>query len=369
MTDETALKQELKVFLEKFEPFLRQQLDILKTESESFNFEYQFCYSEIDRVASISGAKRIRPFLVYMGYKLGKNNIDQYLSTQEWDDILNVGLGLELFHTSALIFDDIIDEAETRRGENTIQVAYTKYFEKKLPQERSGRHQHHSLSGTLLAGMLAQSIGDRYVCQIDNLEIRNHFFTMQRELIAGQIDDCFGIGMSDFVDLEREKILTMMKTKSGNYSVQKPLQIGMLLAGVENNSFNFNEVSIVGEQLGIVFQLIDDILGIFGDEEITGKSASGDILEGKRTLLIENLYRVSNFADKNRVINIVGNPYATDQDISWIKNKLKQIGIYDYHIDWAKKLTDDSVNRLNKINLDGAAILVEFADYLLTRQK
>lgn len=334
---------------------------------------------------ALASAKRVRPALVYFGYLA--------CGGKDPESTFDLGISLELLHTFALIHDDIMDEAETRRGQPTVEVAYVDFYtsNKKrigvkhptLPWRRVAARSDdggclgnkdklrlHSLTGAILAGdyayMLCQEIlgSSSYTKPIKEL-----FYEMQFELIAGQLDDCLGVGQADWGSLGEDRILRMLKTKSGNYTIQKPLLLGALLA--QANQRQVEVLTEIGESLGLVFQIVDDILGIFGEEEETGKSVSGDILEGKRTLLMARTFARCDDLEKEQFKQIVGNSQSTAGEIAWIKELIEQKGVLVELQKYCEGLVADFQKQISE-NFDekseGVSFLKDFADYLLHRK-
>jgi geranylgeranyl pyrophosphate synthase len=349
-------------FKEVFEPYFLSELKKYQEEAKKFVPEYQYNLSEVIRISTLKGGKRIRPFLVYLGFCLG-NGVNILDNTQLFD----LACGLETFHSCALIFDDIIDKATARRGECTIETRYLKDV-----YQNSSDPKHQALSATLLAGMLSQSLADNFIDKQENKLIRSFYHDMQRELIAGQIDDTFGVGLRDFDELKCEEILNMMITKSGNYSIQKPLQLGLMLAGVETSKADFITLSSLAEKIGIIFQLKDDLLGIFGEEKTIGKSNISDITEGKKTLIVQKLYERSSVKERLEIRKIVGNAIPTERQIAWLKSEIEIKGVKDELDTYAKKLSGDiekEVQNLETLNQNYIPYILELTDYVLNRVK
>lgn len=365
----TLIHEELTKFKAIFEPYLQSRLSEFQNEAKTYNPEFRYCLDEIVRLTMLPGAKRVRPFLVKIGHELFDGlECDEHCQ----NEILTVGCALELFHTFALIHDDIIDEAELRRGEPTIETGYKKYFAKN-PTLNLQTIDHYARSGAILAGDLALSLADRLINEIRSQDLRKFYYQMQFELIAGQIDDCFGVGLSDLDGLESDKIYTMIAQKSGNYSIQKPLLMGALLADLATNSEYYQKMEKIGYDIGLVFQLTDDMLGLFGEQAETGKSTSSDIIEGKRTLLIHETYHSLDQDDKSTLKSILGNHNSTSQDMEWVKEKVRQTGA----LESIQKNCQNRVGAVQEIlrqyngttNPHSRAVISSMCEYLLNRRK
>ncbi len=359
----SLLKSELANFQTKFEPNLSEFLDKQLVVFKSFNLESAYALNEVKSLA-LSGGKRLRPALVYFSYQtFAPDNSLENEATQ-------VGLALELFHTFALIHDDIIDQAKTRRSVSTLEVKYTERFQS--DDLSSSQSLHVGQSGAILGGDLAYMLAEFafHEVRVDPkimLPIQSLYYQMQKELIAGQIDDCFGVGLADLKNLDSLAIKQMIKLKSGNYSIQKPLLMGAILGAA--SAAQLQSLTLAGELLGEVFQIQDDILGLFGQEDKMGKSNTSDILEGKRTLLILETFQAVNQTKQDRIQRILGNKLATETDIIWLKNLVQETGVLhkleqecQKNIDLAKAIFTENLNAPKNLDL-----WLEFCDYLFNR--
>jgi geranylgeranyl diphosphate synthase, type I len=362
----TDISEYKNIFNHALEEFFNKQID----KSKSYNLAFQKSLQEIKRVTCLSQSKRIRPYLVYLGYKLCNNTKEQDI-TKNLDIIIQLGIALEIFHSFALIHDDIIDKADTRRGEPTIETQYLNNVFHNHSDKK-----HLATSATILAGDLAISIADSQINSLRIAKIADQYYQMQFELIAGQIDDCFGVGMSSLETLQEKDIITMIKQKSGNYSIQIPLLFGVLLHSHFNNIDNKSSLSLlsqVGEKIGVIFQLTDDILGLFGNESKMGKSNISDIVEGKNTLLILKTYnKLLQVEDKKKFSSILGNKKANIDDINWIKAKVTDTGILEEIKRYIQSLhleINSDLDSSRDLDVDTANILKELCHYLIEREK
>lgn len=310
----------------------------------------------------LGGGKRLRPFLAYLGYYLAKGEFEDKIDSE----VLQLGIALELFQTMALVHDDIIDEATHRRGLPTIQTVY----ETRLATLFQN-YKHLSLSSAILAGDVAYSLSNKAFSRVkmaDKTLLEEYFWRMEAEVCFGQIDDTLGVGLAELSNLKREQVLNMLDYKSGRYSIEKPLLLGAILAG--KTSQDLEILSHAGIQLGIAFQLADDILGIFGDEKVTGKSSGGDLVEGKRTLLLLQTYQAISIDDKETLNKILVSDKINGLEIAWFREKCKESGVYDNIKNYAKELVDNSKTILNQSHTQSNQpfeTLLSLADFLISR--
>jgi geranylgeranyl diphosphate synthase, type I len=230
--------------------------------------------------AAAATGKRIRPALVAWSHEAFGGRAD---------DVTGAGVALELVHTSALVHDDVIDRADTRRGLPSVHAA----FAARHADGWSGSAEDYGRSVAILLGdvLLAAAGAELLTCAVPATALgRAHaaFTRLCVEVMAGQFLDADAAARRD-ADLARA--LRIATLKSGRYSVARPLELGAVLAGVDDAVAA--GLVAVGDPLGVAFQLGDDLLGVFGDPAATGKPAGADLIEGKRTVLVaETLARL-----------------------------------------------------------------------------
>jgi geranylgeranyl diphosphate synthase, type I len=225
--------------------------------------------------AFVAGGKRVRPALLLLGYEAAGGT--------DRTDVLGPALSLELLHTCALVHDDVIDRAPTRRGRPSVHHAF------------ADRHRAARWAGDpdRYGEAVAILLGDLAFVQADELFLGaavppdallaglRRFTVLREEVMAGQYLD---LHAATSRTTARELALTVATLKSGRYSVARPLEIGAVLAGAPDALVE--GLGRFGDPLGRAFQVRDDLLGVFGEEAATGKSAASDLAEGKRTLLV-----------------------------------------------------------------------------------
>lgn len=247
-----------------------------------------------------AGGKRIRPLLCVVGWHAAGGCGDRAV-------IVRVAAALELFVAFALIHDDIMDDSATRRGRPTVQRAYT------------ARWNHRPDAG-LLGTSTALLIGDFALIWCGELmhtaglpEPRQRAVhalcdAMLEEVMFGQFRDLLG-GTSLSDDVEAAVQIARYKTATGTFV--RPLQIGGAVAGTDTRLLDW--FADVGMPLGEAFQLRDDLLGVFGAPEATGKPNLDDLREGKHTALLALALREATDSQRRDLSCLVGQP-DLDQD-------------------------------------------------------
>ena len=225
----------------------------------------------VDELASAvcAGGKRLRPELVAWGYRAGGRDLD--------DAVVRAAAALELLHTFALIQDDVMDDSPTRRGRPASHVNLA--AEAQVAPERFGA------SAAILLGDLSliwadQLLGESGVPPERLARGVAVYNEMRTEVTLGQYLDVLA---AHSLRVTEEQALTVNHYKTASYTVQRPIQLGLALAGATDELVR--SVSGYAIPAGIAFQLRDDVLGAFGDPEITGKPSGEDLRERKPTWL------------------------------------------------------------------------------------
>ncbi|HET8561024.1 MAG TPA: polyprenyl synthetase family protein [Marmoricola sp.] len=225
---------------------------------------------------SVSGGKRFRAAFCWWGHLAVAPTTDETA-------LLKACASLELLHASALVHDDLIDASDTRRGHPATHRAFEALHRS---QGWPGEPVQYGASAAILLGDLLLSWSDEMLrtCGLPAervLDALGYFDLTRSEVVTGQFLDVSAQarGASDV-----DGAMTVVRYKSAKYSIERPLHIGAALAGAPGPVMG--QLSRFGLPLGEAFQLRDDLLGVFGDPEVTGKPAGDDLSEGKRTVLV-----------------------------------------------------------------------------------
>lgn len=355
----------------------QQTLDIFKTELQAklkvyFQNELQnsfqansHSYELLQAVEKMTlhNGKRLRAFLAFLAYNLYADK-----DPEKFEEIFTLGCSLEIFQTFCLIHDDIMDEATTRRGLPTIESLYLQ----NLPQGL-GSEKRISLarSTAILGGDMAFALSNSVFNQISKKyreKISPYFWQMQLEVCYGQVDDTLGLGVADINEITSESILNTLDYKSGRYSVEKPLLLGASLAGAKKSELK--KLSVAGKKLGIAFQLADDLLGVFGDESVTGKSVLADLKEGKKTLLFVETYQKLTNSEKLELDQKIEAKEINFADLEWFKEKIIENKLDQKLQQMVAKLKSEAKTALSSLKVNSPETLktlLELADFLITR--
>ncbi len=222
------------------------------------------------------GGKRFRASFCYWGYRAVREPADEAA-------LVRAAAALELLHASALVHDDLMDASDTRRGRPATHKAFEAEH---VAAGWSGRPEQYGAAAAILLGDLLLSWADQLLrtCGLPHGLVRDAltwFDTTRTEVIAGQFLD---VSVQARASCDVDTAMLVLRYKSAKYSVERPLHVGAALAGAEPELLA--ALSDVGLPLGEAFQLRDDLLGVYGDPEVTGKPAGDDLSEGKRTVLV-----------------------------------------------------------------------------------
>jgi isopentenyl-diphosphate delta-isomerase type 1 len=223
-----------------------------------------------------AGGKRLRPAFVYWGHRA--------TGAEHEPGIYDVAAAMEMVHTFALLHDDVMDRASTRRGRPTAQHAFAAAHRH---DRLAGDPAWFGLSAAILAGDLAFVWADDLLDQAPlppeaMVRVRRVFTHLRMEVMAGQYLDLRLDGLAT-ADVPAARQVALLK--SGRYTVTRPLELGRAVAS-DCDAQTAQALSVYGDALGLAFQMRDDVLGLFGDPAVTGKSATSDLREGKRTMLM-----------------------------------------------------------------------------------
>lgn len=270
--------------------------------------------------------KRIRAALCVWGYELARAAAGFDLESTVPADLVRAATSLELLHVSALIHDDMMDRSDTRRGQPTVHRRFQSLH---TDESFAGDGEMFGAAGALIAGdlCLGWSMSMFAMCGMQRAaspEVLAVVDRMRTDVMIGQYLDILG----EARPLPDEKAIgaarTVVKYKSAKYSVEHPLLLGAALAGADESVMR--TLSAFGLPLGEAFQLRDDVLGVFGDPQQTGKPAGDDLREGKRTVLIAYTHAGASPAERTNIDAMLGDPGLSDDDINYLRQLIQRSG-------------------------------------------
>lgn len=251
----------------------------------------------------LRGGKRLRPGLVLAGFRAASASGDT-------SQALEVGVALELVQAYFLIHDDWMDRDPVRRGGPSVHAQLGRRF----------RSEHLGAASAILAGDFAVALAQRLVAGLKvppraQAEFLATFANMQVDAILGQQLDLLSRGTDPEVTYS---------LKTASYTVQGPLLLGALLGGARPGTLQ--ALRRFSTPAGVAFQLRDDLLGVFGTPEETGKPAGNDLTAGKRTPLVLAGFRRAKGKGHRLLKRVHGNPEATSADVARAIEVLEKCG-------------------------------------------
>ncbi|MCU1573267.1 MAG: (2E,6E)-farnesyl diphosphate synthase [Micrococcaceae bacterium] len=271
-----------------------------------------------------AAGKRFRPRMALTVYK-GLGGLDFRLAA-------TVGAAFELLHTALILHDDVIDRDFIRRG---VPNLAGRYREEALAADVGlTEAEHRGMSAALIAGDLALFNSYR---MLDRLPVAPDLKADLQELLdeamfssaAGELLDlCFS---DTGEEISIAGIIEMDRLKTAVYSFEAPLQAGAVLAGAPASTVR--QLAGIGRSLGIAYQITDDLLGVFGAEEATGKTTLGDLREGKRTVLIAHAMSRPQWPE---IAGLIGRPGLSAADATRIRHLLTGAGSRTFAVDLAE---------------------------------
>ncbi|MGL5405914.1 MAG: polyprenyl synthetase family protein [Propionibacteriaceae bacterium] len=263
------------------------------------------------------GGKRLRPAFCAWGYRaIADEPVDP-------TPLLLAAASLDLLHVSALIHDDVMDASDTRRGIPAAHRQYELSFSDRNDADILGRNGAILLGDLIL--MLSAEMFDLSGFSPEILAAaRPLLATMRTEVTCGQILDITAQTSSPGAPDAVAQATRVLEYKSARYTVVRPTQIGAALAGA--NPATIATLGSFGSPIGRAFQLRDDLLGVFGDETITGKPAGDDLREGKRTILVARAFATATPAQRTTLETLFGNPDLDSDGIATLCEILTDTG-------------------------------------------
>ena len=263
------------------------------------------------RLLLLSGGKRIRPYICYLAC-VTENETQQ-------QEIFRAGIALELFHTFALVHDDIIDKGSTRHGILTTHA---------FVSERAGDVPfrdvpHVSNSIALLIGDLIFSWSYELIGTLQNAEVMQTFSQMVSEVVAGQ---AFDVSFMLATSVSMKDILEKNELKTARYTFVNPMQIGRALAKSTLHADTYTELGLA---LGQAFQMQDDLIDVTGKVAVTGKEPFIDVQDGQHTLLTQYIFDNSNEADRQALRAVFGKKLSVE-DRAMLAHLFVDTGAIEY---------------------------------------
>lgn len=296
-------------------------------------------YEPIKYVLAIGG-KRVRPVLMLLTYNLYKDDPER---------IMMQAIGLETYHNFTLLHDDLMDQADMRRGHRTV-------------------HKRWNPNQAILSGdtMLLQAFDRIADCEVDKLkDVFNTFLITTYEVGEGQQLD---VEYETRDDVKEEDYIEMIRLKT-SVLIACATKIGAILAGAskedQDNLYKF------GEQIGLAFQLQDDLLDVYGDPKVFGKNIGGDITSNKKTYMLINALNLANEKQRQELKEwIAAKDFDRNEKVKAVTKLYDEIGIRQLCERKMDEYYDRALEYLAKVNVaeERKKELKAYAAEMMTRQ-
>jgi geranylgeranyl diphosphate synthase type I len=296
--------------ISRVDTVLGSQLDHERARWVRIDSDLETVFDEIESLV-LGGGKRLRPQFVHWGWIAAGGDPESI-------NPANIGAAIELLHAFALFHDDVIDDADSRRGNITTHRRLTQSHE---IENLAGEARRFGEGSAILIGDITYVMSDMLMDHISPAA-RALWHELRFEMNIGQYLDTLGSARRERRIEVAERIC---RYKSAKYTIERPLHIGAVAANEEQGNLLLPLLSSYGLPLGDAFQMRDDILGGFGDASITGKPVGGDFIEGKPTPMLARAYAVAN-ANQLEILDRVGSPGVNSQQISDIQDVVRDTG-------------------------------------------
>ena len=321
---------------------------------------------DVVREFTLGPGKRLRPILMISGYRAagGANE----------DAILVASCCLELTQSMLLIHDDIMDKSDLRRGRPSVHAALAVRYAGGSDGEHltSADPAHFGLALAIAAGDLAGQLALRALAAAsfpaaDSLRALDAYTAMTRDVCYGQVLDMHAGDKT--INVTESDVLTIHRYKTARYTTEGPLQMGAVLARAKKKTLD--ELSAYALPLGQAFQLQDDLLGVFGKEEQTGKPADADLKQGKRTLLVIKALEWGSPSQRAHLEAVLGNAAATPSQIGAARRCLEETGAKRYCQERAMRLATQAREAMTSASLEANTrqFLLGLVDFMVERAR
>ncbi len=254
------------------------------------------------------GGKRVRPVLVLMACDaMGGDSANA----------LDAALGLEMFHNFTLLHDDVMDNADVRRGRTTV-------------------HRRWNDNTAILSGDTMLTIATQYIARCNLWPVMDLFNTTAIEIYEGQQWD---MDYENRNDVSVEEYINMIRLKT-SVLLGCALKMGALIAEADEQQANL--LYEAGVNMGLAFQLRDDVLDVWGDPETFGKEIGGDIMNNKKTYLLINTMQLATGDDADELRHWLNDPFASrDDKVAGMTALYERLGV--------RQLAEDAIARYNDL--------------------
>ncbi len=351
--------EHLKAYKTKIDYVIKSIIE--KKINDSENVFLKDYYSEM-RDYFLAGGKRIRPLLCIATYNA--------FTEDKSENIVFPSAGVEFLHNASLIHDDIIDKDDFRRGQPAFHYRFKRYHEKydlkKMLAEEFGTNIGILGGDSAFFLGLTPLLNNQFPVELNQKTI-NYYQSVFHELCNGVLIE---VDMVNQKKISIDDYIEMIALKTGAL-IEKSMLIGAVYANVEDDNI-LKLISQYAINLGLIFQIIDDILGTFGDPGITGKPTDGDIREGKKTCLLINAMNTLEESDKKQLITLIEKTDMTEKDVTEVKDLFLKADVINSAKNLANKYYNEARAALDNldpvINQSEKEIFADLLEFVKERE-
>ncbi len=296
-----------------------------------------------DTIESIMHAgKRLRPYLTYLGYSAGGEANSEVA--------YGLGMALELYHSALLVHDDIMDRDLVRHGTPNVMGKYRQ----RLSETDETRRDQLSMSMGLLSGDLLFGLSIDEVLKLpvpDTIKttLLAHMTQLNTFECAGQQLDAL-LQTRDPLQVSVDELQAMYVNKTARYSYVTPLEFGAIVGGLSQETRD--GLTEYGLALGVAFQVVDDVLGVFGNEVTLGKPVTSDLEEGKKTILMSHALALTNADERAFLLDLLNDGVVSDTHFERTKQILESCGALQATLDMASELGEKARASIQPLEID-----------------
>jgi len=342
-----ALVQTQRILHEKTEEFFDRYIQEMKTIDE-----WMVRTGEMLKSYALDEGKAVRPMLVAAGAALSQDiSLEEAFAQKK---VQLTMLIVEYTHKRILMADDVADQDDIRHHKPTFH----KRWEAELARHKDFSRQpkefqvHIARSFTEISGLVWQNLISFILADeaFSSEERRNLLITMQKNTYdptpAGWFHQ-FAQNFQPLSESNEEELYQIFENITGEYSFVSPLTMGMQLGP---NAEKYQEtVRRMGRKAGIVFQIVDDLIGVLGDTDVSGKPVGNDFREGKKSLLVQYAYRQSDEQQRAWIGKMVGNHEITPKESAQLVQIIRETGADTYTRAKVQQFADETLAELKNL--------------------
>ncbi len=282
------------------------------------------------------GGKRIRPVLALMACEAMGGDPKQ---------ALDAAVGVEMFHNFTLLHDDVMDNADVRRGKPTV-------------------HRRWNDNTAILSGDTMLTIATQFIARTHSWPVMDLFNKTAIEIYEGQQWD---MDFESRSDVSADEYINMIRLKT-SVLLGCALKVGAIIAGAEHD--DADKLYEAGVNMGLAFQLRDDMLDVWGDPVTFGKEIGGDIMNNKKTFLLINAMLLARGDDADELRHWLNDPFATrDNKVKGVTALYERLGVRQLAEDAIAHYNNKAVAAFKQVNMsdEDRASFVSLANKLAGR--